>query len=60
MDDLARGLDDKGQTDIILLDFSKAFDKVLINVYYSMLHAVVLQALSLLGLKTSCMAEPKK
>jgi len=28
MDDLAKGLDDKGQTDMILLDFSKAFDKV--------------------------------
>ena len=28
VDDLAKGLDDKGQTDMILLDFSKAFDKV--------------------------------
>jgi len=28
MDDLARGLDDKGQTDMILLDFCKAVDKV--------------------------------
>jgi len=26
--DLAKGLDDKSQTDMILLDFSKAFDKV--------------------------------
>ena len=51
-DDLAGGLDDKGQTDMILLDFSEAFDKVPIIVYYSKLHAVVLQALSMLGLKT--------
>jgi len=28
VDDLAKGLDDKSQTDMILLDFSKAFDKV--------------------------------
>ena len=28
LDDLAKGLDDKSQTDMILLDFSKAFDKV--------------------------------
>jgi len=25
---LAKGLDDKGQTDIILLDFLEAFDKI--------------------------------
>jgi len=60
VDDLARGLDDKGQTDMILLDFSKAFNKVPTSNYYLKLHAVVLQALSLLGLKTFCMAEPKK
>ena len=28
VNDLAKGLDDKSQTDMILLDFSKAFDKV--------------------------------
>ena len=28
VDDLARSLDSKGQTDLIVLDFSKAFDKV--------------------------------
>ena len=38
MDDLARGLDDKGQTDMILLDFSKAFNKVPTSNYYLKLH----------------------
>ncbi len=28
LDDLARGLDEKSQTDVILLDYEKAFDKV--------------------------------
>ena len=28
INDLAKGIDDKGQTDLILLDFAKAFDKV--------------------------------
>ncbi|XP_072018350.1 uncharacterized protein [Amphiura filiformis] len=28
IDDLAKGIEDKGQTDMILLDFAKAFDKV--------------------------------
>jgi len=28
VDDLAKGLDDKSQTFMILVDFSKAFDKV--------------------------------
>ena len=28
VDDLAKGIEDKGQTDLVLLDFSKAFDKV--------------------------------
>ena len=28
IDDLAKNLDDRKQTDVILLDFSKAFDKV--------------------------------
>lgn len=31
VDDLAKGLDDKSQIDMILLDFSKAFDKVAHN-----------------------------
>ena len=28
INDLAKGIEDKGQTDLILLDFAKAFDKV--------------------------------
>ena len=28
VDDLAKGMEDKGHTDLVLLDFSKAFDKV--------------------------------
>ena len=28
IDDLAKGIDDKAQTDVILLDYAKAFDKV--------------------------------
>ena len=60
LDDHATGLDDKSQTDMMLLDFSKAFDKVLISACYLKFHIVVFQDQFLHGLKTFSMEERKE